>query len=97
MRHSDLHCYVSMSALLLALHFKTVLQSMHGLLELVSMQLRDCMPHLHAGSDSRKRPGKSKNVLLSCFALLKRQRDEVILPEVNNLMPGMVKSQQHRY
>lgn len=51
----------------------------------------------HAGADARRKPGKSKNILLYCFGLLKRKRDEVILPEVNNLMPGMVKNQQHRY
>lgn len=50
-----------------------------------------------AGADARRKPGKSKNILLYCFGLLKRKRDEVILPEVNNLMPGMVKNQQHRY
>lgn len=50
-----------------------------------------------AGSDPRRKPGKSKNILLYCFGFLKRKRDEVILPEVNNLMPGMVKNQQHRY
>ncbi|KAL3146407.1 hypothetical protein ABBQ32_003089 [Trebouxia sp. C0010 RCD-2024] len=50
-----------------------------------------------AGADARRKPGKSKNILLYCFGLLKKKRDEVILPEVNNLMPGMVKNQQHRY
>ena len=52
---------------------------------------------MHAGADARRKPGKSKNILLYCFGLLKKKRDEVILPEVNNLMPGMVKNQQHRY
>ena len=51
----------------------------------------------YAGGDRRQKPGKSKNFVLSLFGLLKKKRDEVILPEVNNLMPGMVKGSHHQY
>ena len=50
-----------------------------------------------SGGDRRQKPGKSKNFVLSLFGLLKKKRDEVILPEVNNLMPGMVKGSHHQY
>lgn len=50
-----------------------------------------------AGNDRRHKPGKSKNFVLSLFGLLKKKRDEVILPEVNNYMPGMVKGSHHQY